>query len=387
VLSLDTMLGPVKNLGNLKTARWDVDKIFTEFDSVALLTQDTVNLTEPLTGIEHVPCAFSSSKRIKSVLSKVTFLRWLYFFVYSFFWLLKNRREIKLLVSINVDSPAPFFSTLFGIPYIVQYHYNTAYQVSHINKRFFIGILLNGLERFTFRRASVVWITAPSLMAKVKVSGAKRIRIIPNWVDIEEISKIEVSKERTVESRILFVGRLHVVKQVDLLIRAFSVIHDKSPNTSLYILGDGELKQNLITLTKNLGLSNSVHFVGYVDQKTVLKMMKVSDVFVLPSKMEGNPRVLIEAMASKIPIVATNVEGIRDIIQHMKTGYLINDQQPEQLAYAIEYVLKNKQHSANMVKNAFAFAEQNFSKEVVLQNTREELKLLLFNHKGKKKPF
>ena len=376
-LSLDSMLARLKIHGDLKDRVWREIEGFTEFDHVVLLTQDTVNFTDYLGGIEHVPCALSRSKHVEWIFSRFTYLRWIYFFFYSFFWMLKHHKKIKLLVSINVDSPAPLFSLLFGIPYVAYYHYDTAFQVRYINRRSIVGTLLLVLERFAFRRSNAVWITSPSLMAKVRLPGAKRVRIIPNWVDIKEIEGIQVSKKRRVGFRVLFVGRLHRVKQVDLLIRAFHLIHERNSNTNLYVLGDGEQRQSLIKLTNDLGLSDSVHFMGYVDQRTVFEMMKLSDVFVLPSKVEGNPRVLIEAMVNKVPIVTTNVPGIKDMVQHMKTGYLIDNQQPEELAYAIEYILKNKQESANMVKRAYAFANQNFSKEIVLQKIRDELGLLL----------
>ena len=145
----------------------------------------------------------------------------------------------------------------------------------------------------------------------------------------------------------------------------------------MYILGDGGERQNLLTLTSDLALSDNIHFLGFANQRTVFEMMKQSDVIVLPSKMEGNPRVLIEAMMNTVPIVATNVPGIRDMIQHMKTGYLIDNQQPEELAYAIDYMLKNKKDSANMAERAYAYAQQNFSKENVSQKIRDELGLLL----------
>ncbi len=371
------MLARMKNHGDLQARVWRESEGFARFDHVVLLTQDAVNLTDYLGGIEHVPCTLSRSKHVRWILSKFTYLRWIYFFFCSISWMLKHRSQIKLVVGINVDSPAPLFSMLFDIPCVVYYHYDTAFQVRYVNKRSIIGTLLLVLERFAFRRADAVWITSPSLMAKVKNSGAKKIRIIPNWVDIKEIEEIQVLRKRSAGFRILFVGRLHRVKQVDLLIRAFHLIHQRNSNMSLYVLGDGEQRQSLITLTDGLGLSGSVHFMGYVDQKTVFDMMKLSDVLVLPSKMEGNPRVIIEAMVNRVPIVATNVPGIKDMLQHMKTGYLVDNQQPEELAYAIEHVLRNKQDSANMVERAYAFANQNFSKEIVLQKIRDELRLLL----------
>jgi glycosyltransferase involved in cell wall biosynthesis len=372
--SLDSMLAH-EITGDLKTAK--VNQIFTEFDHVVLLTQDTENFTKLLTGIEHVPCAFSQSKSVRQILSRFKYLRWIYFFFYSFLWILKHRKMVKLLVAINIDSPAPLLSLLFGIPCVVYYHYDTALQVRYINKRPIIGTILLFLERFAFKRAIVVWITSPSLMAKAKMFGAKRVRIIPNWIDIKEIEAIQTSRKKSVVLRILFVGRLHRVKQIDLLIRAFHLVHERNPDIELYILGDGEQRQNLVKLANDLGLSDSIHFEGHVDQMSVFKMMKLSDVFVLPSKVEGNPRVLIEAMVNKVPIVATNVPGIKEMIQHKKTGYLSEGQEPEKLAYAIECVIRNKSESSRVTECAYAFAIKNFSKENVLGKIRDELQLLL----------
>ncbi len=375
--SLDSMLARETIFGIMESVR--VNQVFTEFDHVALLTQDTAQVTWAQTQIEHIPCAFSHSKSVRWILSRFKYLRWAYFFAYSSVWILRHRRMIRLLVSINVDSPASLFSALFGIPCVIYYHYDTAYQVRHINKRMILGLLLLAFERFAFRRVGTVWVTSPSLMAKVKSLGAKRVRIISNWVDLKEIEKVQTSTKKSGKFRILFVGRLHPVKQVDLLIRAFHLVHKRNPDTELYILGDGEQRQSLINLAKGLDLVDAIHFTGFVNHSTVYKMMKQSNMYVLPSKLEGNPRVLIEAMVSKIPIVATNVPGIRDLIDHTRTGYLVNKQEPEELAKAIEYVLRNEKDSADMVTRAYTFVAQNFSKEIVLQKIRDELGLLLSN--------
>ena len=378
-MSLDTMLAHAGFLRNLKNVTGNLDEILTEFDAVALLTQDTKDFTQYFDGITHVPCVSSRSKRVTWILSRIVYARWIYFFWSSFLWMLKHRTEIRLLISINVDSPAPLFSILFGIPSVVYYHYNTAFQVRYVNKRPIVGSFLLAVERFAFRAATKVWITSPSLMAEVRSLGARKVKLIPNWVDVKEIEGIKATIRRSSGPVILFVGRLHRVKQVDLLIQAFHLIHERSSNANLYILGDGDQRQTLVKSANDLGLSDSIHFDGYVDQMTVFKMMKLSDVLVLPSKVEGNPRVLIEAMVNRVPIVATNVPGIKDMVQHMKTGYLIDNQDPEELAQAIEYVLRNKQESANMARHAYTFVCQNFSKENVTQKIRDEVRSLLSN--------
>jgi glycosyltransferase involved in cell wall biosynthesis len=164
---------------------------------------------------------------------------------------------------------------------------------------------------------------------------------------------------------------------VDLLTRAFHLFHKRNPHADPYILGDGPERKSIQELTNSLQLDDSVHLLGFVDKPTVIRMMKQSDLLVLCSKIEGNPRVLVEAMMYRIPIVATNVPGIGDIVQHKKTGYLINYPNPEELAHGIEYVLKDREFSETIVNCAYAFATQNFTKESALRKTSQELSLLL----------
>ena len=379
--SLDVSVAGEKIKGCFQQTR-ERYEFFAEFDKVVVLTQDTKSFADAFTKIAHVPCAFSKSKHITWVLSRFAYLRWFYFFLYSFLWLIKHRKITDLLISDNIDSPAPLIiSILFKVPYVIYYRYDVGSQIKGINRRPIIGSFLLALERFAFKRVGSLWVTSPHLVSMVKASGRrKRIKVIPNWFDINEIEEDHIAtvpEERPIGPRILFVGRLHRVKRVDLLLRAFCHLHDNDPCVHLYILGDGEERQQITALTNSLGLSGSVHFLGFVDRRTVFEMMKQSNVLVLPSKVEGNPRVLIEAMICKIPIVATNVSGVREIVQHMKTGYLVDRADPEELALAIEYVLKNERLSTSMVNCAYTFAKQNFSKENVIQKIREELASLL----------
>lgn len=389
VPSLDSSLVLEKVKGSFEETKRRYE-LFTEFDNVALLTQDDQDFSESLLGIVHVPGTFSKCKLIRRILLRSSYIRWLYFFVRSFLWLVRHYKSVDLLISENIDSPAPLIvSILFKIPYIIYYRYNVGYQVKWINKRSIIGTIVLAEERFAFKRVKALWVTSPHLVSMIKALGRrKRITVIPNWITIPEIAKKNIDnafcKEGPIRASILFVGRLHPVKRVNLLIQAFYLLHKKHPCVKLYLLGDGEERQRIEELINSLGLVDNVHLLGFVDRQTVLKMMKVSDVLVLCSKMEGNPRVLVEAMLCKIPIVATNVPGIRDMVEHKKTGYLVDHPKPEELAHAIEYVIKNKRLSKAMVNCAYTFAKQNFSKESGLQKIREELAWLIPKYQRKK---
>ena len=386
--SLDSTMAVVKARQNLDLYIKKYE-LLRDLDRVLLLTQDIADFTRYLSGIVHVPCATSRSRHMRRILARFAYLRWLYFFVHSFLWLVGHRGEIDLLISENVDSPALlFFSMLFRIPYVVYYHYDVAYQVAEINGRRVIGTLLAALERFAFGKATSVWVTSPSLVSKARRFGAQRVLVIPNWYVLywDEIQDEKIRRVRTKRSakpHILFVGRLHPVKQVDLLLRAFHELHKTNPDVNMHILGDGEEREKLAALTRNLGLSKKVHFLGFVDRKTVSEMMLQSAVLALPSKIEGSPRSLIEAMIHKLPIVATNVPGIRDLVEHGKTGYLINHADPIELAHGIGFVLRNREKAERMAERAYTFARENFSRQSVSPKVVRELTSIVPKYKLK----
>jgi glycosyltransferase involved in cell wall biosynthesis len=372
-MSLDSMLSQVRYRSTFKNVVGGIDSVLSEFDQVVLLTQDSKDFTKNLDRMIHVPCAVSRSRYLTNIISRIAPARWAFFFFSSLIWMFRNRSEISLLVSINVDSPAVLFSKMFGVPCIVYYHYNLAYQVNEINKRHIVGSLLPAIERFAFRNATSVWVTSQSLKQKVKLLGASNIALIPNWVDLACIDQIIVPPKAIDEFRVLFVGRLHPVKQVDLLLKAFRLIRDRHHDAFLFILGEGEQHEALKDLTVKLNLTNSVFFKGNVNHEKVIEMMKLSDVLVLTSKDEGNPRVIIEAMACKVPVVGTDVPGIRDMIVDQSTGYLAKSFKPEDIAQSIEIVIKNRNAANKVADKAYEFISENFSKEIVTETIRKEI--------------
>jgi len=100
--------------------------------------------------------------------------------------------------------------------------------------------------------------------------------------------------------------------------------------------------------------------------------MKDSDLFVLSSRIEGNPRVLIEAMSVKLPLVATDVTGIRDMVHNGETGHLVRSS-PEDLAIGMEYVLKHNEYALRIAENAYQFAQEHFSRARAIEKIRTDL--------------
>lgn len=123
--------------------------------------------------------------------------------------------------------------------------------------------------------------------------------------------------------RILFVGRLAGVKGVPLLLDAFAAIRHKHPDARLTVVGDGEDRDRLEEQAADLEISQSVNFAGYQAQDAVASFLDDADVLVLPSFAEGVPVVLMEAMASRIPVIASRVAGVPELVQDGVTGFVI----------------------------------------------------------------
>lgn len=137
------------------------------------------------------------------------------------------------------------------------------------------------------------------------------VPVIFNGIDLGKC-KIKKDYSYTGNFKILHVGRFMDVKNHKSLAEAFSIFNKKYPDSRLYLIGDGELRSETEKFADQIGIKHAVEFLGL--QSDVHKYISTMDVFVLPSKYEGIPMTLIEAMGSGMPIVATRVGGIPDML-------------------------------------------------------------------------
>ncbi|MDH5572672.1 MAG: glycosyltransferase family 4 protein, partial [Gammaproteobacteria bacterium] len=143
---------------------------------------------------------------------------------------------------------------------------------------------------------------------------------------------------------------------ITYLLQAMPRVIDLIPDITLVIAGDGNIKSKLIAESEALGINNNVLFVG--PRMDMARLLKLFDVYVLPSLWEGLPMVLLEAMAAGCPIIATNVGGNSMVITHHENGSLIEPCNPELLSDEIinvirdnklrcEYVVRSKEKFKN----------------------------------------
>jgi 1,2-diacylglycerol 3-alpha-glucosyltransferase len=158
--------------------------------------------------------------------------------------------------------------------------------------------------------------------------------------------------------KILYVGRLMEEKGLDVLIRAYSIVSAKVPNTYLIIVGKGHIRRNLEDLTKRLGLKNVI-FTGFVSDSLLRQAYASSGLFVLPSYAEIQPLVLLEALAMGLPAIGTNVGGIPEMVVEGRNGYVLKPGDHEGLAERIITILNDDKLRKKFSRNSLQIAQDN----------------------------
>jgi N-acetylgalactosamine-N,N'-diacetylbacillosaminyl-diphospho-undecaprenol 4-alpha-N-acetylgalactosaminyltransferase len=200
---------------------------------------------------------------------------------------------------------------------------------------------------------------------------------IPNPIDIEKVKELENSCQGIAEkidentNYIITVGRLIPTKRHRDLLLAFSKIHTELENTKLLLLGDGELKEDLMQYANELDISSKVIFLGNVDNP--FYYLKRSKLFVMTSELEGFPNVLIEAMACGLPVISSNCKsGPDEILAHGKYGILYDVGDVTYLAKKIMEVMENNVLRESLQKLAYQRA-QNYNIEKIMKQFEEAI--------------
>jgi glycosyltransferase involved in cell wall biosynthesis len=169
-------------------------------------------------------------------------------------------------------------------------------------------------------------------------------------------------------TRLLFTGRLAPVKGLPLLLEAFARLQARHPTLTLAIAGDGPERPALEAQAQRLGIAPRVEFLGYRSSDHVRALLQESDVFVLPSFAEGVPVVLMEAMASGVPVVATRVAGVSELVEDGVSGFVVPPGDADALERAISTLLEDARLRARFGAAGRATVEREF--DVAREATR-----------------
>lgn len=198
----------------------------------------------------------------------------------------------------------------------------------------------------------------------------RKIFILPNPIKQENFAEEVTVREHL--RKVITLGRLTKQKNHQLLIKAFKLVHDKNTELTLEIYGQGEERENLETLIKELQLQNSVFLKGRtLDAK---KSLMDADLFVLSSDYEGMPNALLEAMAAGIPSISTDCPtGPSDIIDDDISGLLVQTNNIDEMAKAIRK-MEDVEFRRKVSVNAYNYVRENYSVDRVVECLREKLK-------------
>lgn len=187
-----------------------------------------------------------------------------------------------------------------------------------------------------------------------------KIVVVPSMIDIFEIKKLATKKPQlhlpNSKVKLIYVGRLVPGKGVETAIYAFKKIRKMFPSSVLFIIGIGQLKNKLISLVKNFGLSKGVKFLGYIENPYPL--IKSCNAAILPFTAEGRPHAILEAMVLKTPIVTTDFPGYQECVCHKVTGLVCEKKDVDCLVSSISAIVSHKKLRQSLVKSAYKFAQQ-----------------------------
>lgn len=275
---------------------------------------------------------------------------WLYlqvpFFIFAMFisatWAILRRRPelIHAHWIFPQGTVAVVLGKLFRIPVIVTAHGGDAFALK--------GGVLSRVKRWTVQLCAM-W-TSNTLATAKAIASSKRFCVIPMGIDFQSFSsgtpKHLGFSQHSHKLILLFVGRLVAKKGMDSLIRAIAKLpDDHRKRIDLWVVGDGIERARLESLAKDLRVEGNVFFYGKVPNKQLPAYYAAADIFVAPSVIdsdgdtEGQGVILLEAMASGTPVIASDIGGIGEVIDNGRTGVLVPAGNSEQLAEAISALL------------------------------------------------
>lgn len=198
----------------------------------------------------------------------------------------------------------------------------------------------------------------------------KKLHLIKNGVDLKDVISVrnisaELEKWRANNYFIIgYIGQLIQRKGLDILLRAVSKL--KGVEWRLALVGEGPEKANLVRLSADLNIEDKIRFFGFREDR--ISFLRGFDIFALPSRLEGVPRCLMEAMAINIPIIASDIPGCRDLIKQKETGLLFKCNDVDDLYRTFCTLLSDKDLRIHLSSNAKKLVENFWSASAMAEH-------------------
>lgn len=205
--------------------------------------------------------------------------------------------------------------------------------------------------RFTMRHASALIVPSGFLKAVFSRYGMP-VSVVPNIIDIGRFNNPTPHRAR--RCRLLVARNLEPIYDNETAIRAFFLVHRSNPDTTLTVAGSGPQAESLRLLAKSLGLEKEVIFAGRLDRNAMAQAYREADIAINPSLVDNMPNSVLEAMASGLPVVSTDVGGVPYIVTDEQTALLVPPNSPEIMASAILRLMNDPALSTKLVDNSLA---------------------------------
>jgi len=231
-----------------------------------------------------------------------------------------------------------------------------------------IGRLGGYYDLANYQRCDHLIVNTPDLVRHVVENDwpENRVTMISNFGELPEALDEPAPLPQIPEGHrvLLTLGRLHHKKAQDTAIRALASI----PDATLLIAGSGELKPELETLAQAEGVRDRVHFLGL--RKDIRNLLDMSDICLFPSRFEPLGNVVLEAWATRTPLVAAASQGPSWLVEHEENGLLFPVDDAEQCALAVNRLLDNPEEAARLAEAGYRKFQQHFSQPVILEQYR-----------------
>lgn len=299
---------------------------------------------------------------------------------YNPFWLFIKVKQVLSKEKVQIlhthrykENIIGGLASLFsGVPYRVKTVHGLDEPLKGVQKMKanFYNFLDSWTTKFLFHR--IIAVSSDIGGRLKKQHSGPPIVWIHNCVDLQKIkvnkSKIEVKRSLGIKEKLPVIGtagRLVPIKGLDYLLQATPIMLSKFPGLKVLIVGEGPEREKLEKLASRLGVDSQVIFTG--QREDVWDLIFAMDLFVLPSLSEGIPMALLEALALGVPVVASNVGGIPEVLAHRQTGLLVPTKDERALADACLCLLEHREKARLLADRGRKLVQDKFSAETMAQ--------------------
>jgi L-malate glycosyltransferase len=229
------------------------------------------------------------------------------------------------------------------------------------------------IKEFLFRQAAAVLATSEYQCRITQRYCPARLRVLatPFGVDLTLFKKDDKVNKPPGVITLGFVKRLEENYGPHILIEAFKLVERKHKNTRLLVIGEGSMRKILEEKLKQLGLGDKAMFTGWLENHRIPEFLNQMDIFVMPTFQETFGVAAIEAQAVQVPVVASDIEGIREVVLHGKTGYLAGPGEPEQFANWITKLIEDPQARERMGIEGRKFVSERYDWQKCVDKVEE----------------